>query len=228
MKRSLLAVILLVPTIASGQSLGELAKKEKERREKNKREGKEVRVISEEDLSAMKAAEPVSVEDASSAVTEGPATRPRSVSRAGQERSVEEIGTLDESGEFPVPTSIPADAPLEQRIRMFELMKADYLRKVQEIDEGIAKNEARIAEIDAEIAQMGTVSGTGGAPVAPQQPTGDNANRLQTGQGAAPLVGEKNRLIALNQQMRQRKDQLKLDLQAKGRVAGLPAAYLRF
>ena len=50
MRKTFLALFLLTPALALGQSLGEVAKKEKSRREKNKQEGKEVQVLTESDL----------------------------------------------------------------------------------------------------------------------------------------------------------------------------------
>ncbi len=50
MRMTLLALFILAPTLALGQSLAEVAKKEKSRRDKNKQEGVEVQVLSESDL----------------------------------------------------------------------------------------------------------------------------------------------------------------------------------
>ena len=109
---------------------------------------------------------------------------------------------------------------------MFAQMKRHYERQVAEIDEEIAKNEARLKQIEAEIGATSALGGAG-LPVAPQTGTG-TATRPMTGQESASLVGEQNRLQAMNQQLRSRKDQLKVDLQAKGRVGGIPPGYLRF
>ena len=48
MKSTLLVLLVLLPGLALSQSLTEVAKKEKERREKNKQEGKEALVISDD------------------------------------------------------------------------------------------------------------------------------------------------------------------------------------
>jgi hypothetical protein len=49
-----------------------------------------------------------------------------------------------------------------------------------------------------------------------------------TGQESASLVGEQNRLQEANAGLRARQEELKVNLQAKGRAAGIPAGYLRF
>jgi hypothetical protein len=49
-----------------------------------------------------------------------------------------------------------------------------------------------------------------------------------TGQESATLAGEQTRLQEANAQLRARKEELKTNLQAKGRAAGIPAGYLRF
>jgi len=49
-----------------------------------------------------------------------------------------------------------------------------------------------------------------------------------TGQESQQLLAEQKKLQAMNAQMESRKDQLKLDLQTKGRVGGIPPGYLRF
>jgi hypothetical protein len=57
-RKALLAVLLtLLPAVALGQSLGELAKKEKKRRQKNQEKGAQVRVVSEEEVSTSTARE---------------------------------------------------------------------------------------------------------------------------------------------------------------------------
>ena len=72
MRSTLLVLCLLLPTMGFGQSLGELAKKEKERREKNKEEGKEVLVISSDALA------PESEPSSETESTPQTATAPRS------------------------------------------------------------------------------------------------------------------------------------------------------
>ena len=48
---SLLVTFFLFPLFLGGQSLGEVAKKEKKRREANKEKGVEVRVVAEDEIS---------------------------------------------------------------------------------------------------------------------------------------------------------------------------------
>lgn len=220
MRAKLTALLILVPAIALGQSLGELAKKEKERREKNKREGKTARVISEEDLAEVTATTPMETIQSGGGAS-------GTANRGDRDRQSFTEDTFLEEGAYDVPDRIPPDAPLEEKIQMFQMMKRDYEIKAREIDENITKNETRIRELESEIAQLGTVGG-GGLPTGPQQPTGTGVNTMTTGQGQGPLVAEKQRLETMNEQLRGRKEQLKLDLQTKGRVAGIPAGFLRF
>ena len=125
-----------------------------------------------------------------------------------------------------MPTQISVDAPLEDRLLAFNLMKQDYERKVKGIDNSIAENDERIRQLDARIAAASALGG-GGLPVAPQTGTGA-ATTPMTGQDAAHLVGEQNRVKAINEMLRKQKNELKTDLQAKGRAAGIPPGYLRF
>jgi hypothetical protein len=125
-----------------------------------------------------------------------------------------------------VPAFIPPTAPLPEKLEMFERMKQQYQRQAQEIDEAIAKNDARIQELEAEI---GATSGLRGAglPVPPQTGTGA-VNRQMTGQESVALVGEQNKLKEANAQLRARKEELKANLIAKGRAGNIPPGYLRF
>lgn len=228
MKAVVLMLCLMLPTLAFGQSLGEVAKKEKERRDRNKEEGKKVLVISEEELFPEEDEDAASGEGDETGV-EGPSSGtagPRRPSTEEREREEydEEADYADETED--VPTFIPPDAPLEERMLIFEKMKRGYERKVQEIDESIAENEERLRELEDEIAETSALGGAG-LPVAPRTGTGA-ATRQMTGQESEQLVAEKNRLLEMNESLRQRKDQLKLDLQAKGRAAGIPPGYLRF
>lgn len=221
MRMTLLALAILAPTLVLGQSLAEVAKKEKTRREKNKQQGKQVHVISESELGGGE--EETSTE---SGAEEGAAaaTPPyRGSSSASSEENVPE-GESEEDAN--VPAFIPPDAPLPEKLEMFERMKRQYQRQAQEIDEAIAKNDARLRELESEIAATSALGGAG-LPVAPQTGTG-TANRQMTGQESASLVGEQNRLQEANAQLRARKEELKTNLQAKGRAAGIPPGYLRF
>lgn len=226
MRSVVLLLCLIFPALALGQSLGEVARKEKERRERNKEEGKKVLVISEDELF------PEEDEDASAGdegSVEGPsaprtgARRP-SAEEGEREEYDEEADYIDERED--VPTHIPPDAPLEERLQIFERMKRGYERQVQEIDKSIAENEERLRELEAKIAETSSLGGAG-LPVAPRTGTGA-ATTPMTGQESAQLVADQNRLLAMNETLRKRKDQLKLDLQAKGRASGIPPGYLRF
>lgn len=221
MRMTLLALFVLAPTLALGQSLAEVAKKEKNRREKNKQEGREAQVISESELGS-------GSEDAQTESTTeegGAATSPSygASSSSSSEQSVPEDESEEEES---VPAFIPPDAPLPEKLDMFERMKRQYQRQVQEIDEAIAKNDARLREVEAEIGSASALGGAG-LPVAPQAGTGA-ATRPMTGQESVTLVGEQNRLQEANAQLRTRKEELKTNLQAKGRAAGIPPGYLRF
>jgi len=221
MRMTFLALLVLAPALALGQSLAEVAKKEKNRREKNKQEGREAQVISESELGS--GSEDAQTE--STAEEGGAATSPSygASSSSSSEQSVSEGESEEEES---VPAFIPPDAPLPEKLDMFERMKRQYQRQVQEIDEAIAKNDARLRELEAEIGSASALGGAG-LPVAPQAGTGA-ATRPMTGQESATLVGEQNRLQEANAQLRTRKEELKTNLQAKGRAAGIPAGYLRF
>jgi hypothetical protein len=219
MRTTLLVLLVLVPALAFGQSLAEVAKKEKSRREKNKEEGREVHVISEEDVGAGPA--PATTE--SGGEQSGAARSTPAPSEASSEESLPD-GESEE--DLNVPAFIPPDAPLPEKLEMFGRMKRQYERQVKEIDEAIAKNDTRLKELEREIASTSALGGAG-LPVAPQTGTGA-ATRPMTGQESVTLVEEQNRLQGANQGLRERKETLKMDLQAKGRAAGIPAGYLRF
>jgi len=221
MRMTLLALFVLAPTLALGQSLAEVAKKEKNRREKNKQEGREAQVISESELGS-------GSEDAQTESTteEGGAATSPSYGASSSSSSEESVPEDESEEEESVPAFIPPDAPLPEKLDMFERMKRQYQRQVQEIDEAIAKNDARLREVEAEIGSASALGGAG-LPVAPQTGTGA-ATRPMTGQESATLVGEQNRLQEANAQLRTRKEELKTNLQAKGRAAGIPPGYLRF
>lgn len=218
--KSILPVLFLVaPALLFGQSLAEVARKEKERREKNKKEGKEVHVISESDVGTVEG----SPNESNGSASTG-APRPDSTAGGGY-RSGAGIDQDGERGEDEdAPTFIPPDAPLPEKLAIYERMKRAYQRQAREIDEEIGKNEARLREIEAELAVAASAGGAG-LPVAPRT---EAANRQMTGQESAALTGEQSRLQAANEQLRQRKEQLKLALQERGRAAAIPPGYLRF
>jgi hypothetical protein len=224
MRMTLLALFVLSPTLVLGQSLADVAKKEKSRREKNKQEGKQVQVISESDLGS--GSEETADE---SGAPEGAAPASPSYGSSGSSStssSEESVPEGETEEDFNVPAFIPPDAPLPEKLEMFERMRRQYQREVQEIDEAIAKNDARLRELEAEIGAASALGGAG-LPVAPQTGTG-TATQQMTGQESATLVGEQNRLQTANAGLRARKEELKSNLQAKGRAAGIPPGYLRF
>ena len=228
MRSTLLVLCLLLTTMGFGQSLGELAKKEKERREKNKEEGKEVFVISGDAL-APESETGSENENTAEATTARPSSGV-TLTPTGPRRSEEEerraIEDDLEEDEIFVPTQISIDASLEDRLQLFRLMKQGYERQVVEIDKSIAENDESIRQLDGRIAAA-TWLGGGGLPVPPQTGTGA-ATTPMTGQDAAHLVGEQDRLKSINETLRKRKEELKTDLQAKGRAAGIPPGHLRF
>ena len=223
MKSTLLLLLLLLPALAFGQSLSDAAKREKQRRERNKQEGKKALVISEDELlkSPSGGSGQVEVEGGSSGASRVVDRPARSDSDEGEEYNEEEDYIEDD-----VPKSIPPDIPLEQKLEMFQLMRRNYDRQVREIDNAIAENNERLRQIEAKIGATSALGG-GGLPVAPQTGTGA-ATTPMTGQDTQQLVAEQQRLQTVNQQMESRKEQLKLDLQTRGRVAGIPPGYLRF
>jgi len=223
MRMTLLALCILAPTLVLGQSLAEVAKKEKNRREKNKQEGKQAQVISESDLSSgSEEAQTTESSAEEGAAATSPSYGSSSSSSSSSEESVPEGETEEDAN---VPAFIPPDAPLPEKLDMFERMKRQFQRQAQEIDEAIAKNDARLRELEAEIGAASALGGAG-LPVAPQAGTGA-ATRPMTGQESATLVGEQNRLQEANAGLRARKEELKTNLVAKGRAAGIPAGYLR-
>ncbi len=222
MRVTLLGLFILAPTLVLGQSLAEVAKKEKTRREKNKVEGKQTRVISESELSSGSEESPPETGEEQAAAPVSPPYGASSSSTSSEESEPE--GESEEDANLPA--FIPPDAPLPDKLALFERMKRQYERQVREIDEAIAKNDARLRELEAEIGAASALGGAG-LPVAPQTGTGA-ATQQMTGQESATLVGEQNRLVEANAQLRSRKEELKVNLQAKGRAAGIPAGYLRF
>jgi hypothetical protein len=94
-----------------------------------------------------------------------------------------------------------------------------YNKEVQEIDEEIAKNNARLEQIEQELINIGG----SGLPTAPV------ANRAPLYEGnAVPLRAEQQRLRDRNQELENQKRQTANELRQKGRRAGIPAGYLRF
>jgi len=218
MRSTLVIWFLLLPSLTIAQSLGELAKKERERRDKNKEQGKSAIEISENDLYPEGRPAP-ETEGAESAST-GESARAPAASTA--EYTEEELRDGEEDN---VPTFISPDAPLEERLETFQRMRRHYENQVREIDEKIAENEKKLRELQAE---MGATSAAGGAGLPVPQTGAEAPNRQMTGQESQTLIAEQDRLQEMNQQLAAQKEKLKFDLQQKGHAAGIPAGYLRF
>jgi hypothetical protein len=220
MRSTILVLVLAFPAILFGQSLADVAKKEKERRESNKKAGKEATVLSEEDIARVRPAG--STGDVVSEEGSGGESG-ASESYASGSEDYTEASESEESGED-VPTSIPPDLPLNERLDLFNRMRNHYLAQAKEIDGQIRENEAKIRKAQSDLAST-SAAGGGGLPVAPGAAP---VPGQMTGQESAALADELNRLQAINQQLQTQKEQLKTDLQAKARVAGIPPGYLRF
>jgi hypothetical protein len=204
-----LAICLFAGSIGA-QSLSELAKKEKERRKKNQEKGEQALVITETELQQGRSESTAPVESS----VESTGTRRPARSRSTQPRS-----SGDEGDEGPPPTEIPRDAPIRDRIAIFEQMLTAYREEVKRIDGEIAKNSARIEEIQRQLSTIGA----GGPPVSPEVDRSPRYPGEATG-----LQAEQQDLRQKNQQLEARKRQLANELREKGRRAGIPAGYLRF
>ena len=221
MRITLMAIIFLLPWLAFGQSLGELAKKEKERRAQNKQNGKTAITISQVELS----------KNATADLNTKEPLDPETPSLQNYIDATKEENDLNEGAEsalHDVPDNIPMDAPLQTRIQLFQVMKKNYEDTIETIDKAVSKNTERILQIEDKIRQVSASGAYSGAPVSPQMMTGDLAQTQLSGQESRTLKIEKERLQAINKSMNLRKEQLKLNLQTKGRVANIPASYLRF
>jgi hypothetical protein len=210
----LLSFAFCLSTGAIGaQSLTEVAKKEKERRKKNQEKGEQVLVITETELQQGKS-ESTAPEESSA--DEPTSARPASTARSSSPSTNQGYG--DEEGGGPPPTEIPNNAPMRDRIAIFEQMLNAYRQKVRAIDTEIAQNNKRIAEIQQQLSTMGA----GGLPVAPE------VDRNPRNPGQLPeLQAEQNELRQKNQQLEASKKQLANELREKGRRAGIPSGYLR-
>ena len=206
-------VVLSFAGFANAQSLAELAKKEKERRKKNK--DSESKVITESDLSRVK-----SPAFSSTAVPSSSGSASAGASRAeGSPGAEAEAGTEGQRDEVTTPATIPSDAPLQDKISLFEQMVKAHRAEIQKIDEEIAKNNARIQEIQQQLASIG---GTG-------LPTAPRADRTPRYEGQTPaLRSEQQELRQKNQQLQAQKTSKANALRETGRRAGIPAGYLRF
>ncbi|MFQ5790915.1 MAG: hypothetical protein ACE5JI_10620 [Acidobacteriota bacterium] len=217
MRLSVLAALLVMflPASAASQSLAEVARKEKERRKDNDESGRQVSVITEAELTQGRAE--------SLPETDGTTPSPRTGTKSRRIPSPTKRGSVSEEASDPeeeqVPENIPLELSLRQRLRMFELMRASYEREVHSIDEEIAKNKARLVEIERELASLGA----GSLPVAPRADRG-----MRSGFDFYALMNEKAKLIEENKQLEGKKETRKDALLRKGRRAGIPAGYLRF
>lgn len=139
------------------------------------------------------------------------------------EGSSEEVaegeGAEYEEVDVTAPATIPSDAPLQEKIALFEQMVKAHRAEIKGIDDQIAKNNARLDEIDQELISVG---GTG-LPTAPQA---DRAPRYE-GQVLA-LRSEQQSLRQKNSQLEAQKASKTNALREIGRRAGIPPGYLRF
>ena len=209
-------LVLAGPSIGA-QSLTELAKKEKERRNKNKQEGKEVQVITEENITTEGPAFTTTVDTSKSSTSR----RSASGTRTGSESEYIEEGEEGERAEPQVPTEIPTSASPQERIAIFQRMLTAYRAELAKIDEQIAKNNARLAEIEQELSVIG-----GGVNMPPPVPQADFKPRNPGDKFA--LEAEQTDLRQKNQQLEAEKKTKADQLRAKGRRAGIPASYLNF
>ena len=205
-KLLILAVLVGVGPSIAAQSLGEVAKKEKKRREELRKSGKTGRVLSEADL--------IRGEDEAEVSAESDQTQAPSATTGGESQALMETDiTLD--------SSIPPDAPLADRNRIFDRMKQLYEQEVENIDITIRTNEQRLTEIERELSALGA----GGLPVAT---TATQATTPTSGLDFQPLMDERKTLTEQNEDLTRRKDELKRTLLAKGRRGGIAAGKLRF
>lgn len=206
------ACLLSLAGYVSAQSLAEVAKKEKQRRNRNKENGTQVKVVTDEELARV--GPPVFSSTAVSSTTGQSALPPV----AGEEPGPEE-GEDDEESEVSAPTSIAADAPLRDKIAVFQQMVRAHLAEVEKIDEEIAKNNARITAIQDRL----TTIGHSGLPTVPQV---DRGQRYE-GEHVA-LQQEQEQLRERNSELEAQKRAMADEIREKGRRAGVPAGYLRF
>jgi hypothetical protein len=204
---SLLAIFLF-SALVGGQSLTEIAKKEKERRKNIEKKGEAAKVLTEFDLQQVNASSP-------------PPTETSSTARTGSQ-SITERTTIDEDEltDADASTEIPPNAAIRDKIALFEQMVKAHQAEVQEIDKEIAKNEARLEAIQQEL----IIEGGSGLPTATSNP-----NRAPSYAGnTVALQKEQQELKDKNQQLQAQKRKSADDLRAKGRRSGIPAGYLRF
>jgi hypothetical protein len=218
--RTLIGALLLlaIPALGAGQSLTEVAQKEKERRKKNKETGAEVEIITDRELVSNQGR--IANPNSSTPPAEGTGTTPsRAVSTPASGAPARVRDDTEVGDEAPPVTDIPASAPLEQKLSLLERMKASYQQQVATIDAEIEKNNRRLVEIENELVSTG---GTG-LPTAPQ------ADLTMRNPGNIPgLRAEQQQLRDKNQALEAQKLSAKEDIIARARRAGIPNSYLNF
>ncbi len=207
---------LAAPSVGA-QSLTELAKKEKERRKKNEQEGKEVHVITEENLTSEGPAFTTTVDTSKSSTSR----RSPSGTRTGGELEYIEEREEGERAEPEVPTEIPTSASPQEKIAIFQRMLTAHRAELKKIDEQIAKNNTRLAEVEQELNVIGA-----GVNMPPPVPQADFKPRNPGDKFA--LEAEQRDLRQKNQQLETEKKTKADQLRAKGSRAGIPASYLNF
>ena len=195
------------------QSLSEVAKKEKERREKNKSHGTQAQIITEDNLVEGRALEDIVV------VAEDKETRTGKTPRSSTDFNEEDLENVT------ISSTISAHLPLQERLELFNTLKNAYKKAIEEIDEKLAKITQQLAKIEHEAASIAG-SGAAGTPVAPNP---NQANQTQmTGQEELALATEKQDLQRKKHELESQKSSLKSQIVEKGRRANIPASYLRF
>jgi hypothetical protein len=212
-------VSLALPAFLIGQSLSEVAKEEKQRRQKIKDSGQEVVVITDQELASNQGriANPSSSVSNDETGSTPPADSTGDETPRGPSPPIDDSRELSEESQ--AVTDIPADASLDQKLELLERMKASYQQQVSDIDAEIQKNNQRLAEIQEALVSTG---GTG-LPTAPQ------ADMSVRNPGDIPgLRSEQEELRQKNQALEAQKQSAKNDVMAKARRAGIPASYLNF
>jgi hypothetical protein len=221
MKRVLggLATLAVAGSLAWGQSLAEVARKEKERLERLKASGKKVRVITEAELSPAAAETATEEEGAipSSPVWQAPGSGPGGATATPSPTPTPSAGGLHlpESEGRPPVTDIPAEGTAEEKLAAFQAVRDGYQQRANELDLEIAKKRERLAEVDLRLSQIGVGAGL---PADPQWVDPSEAFKLQA---------EKTNLTQAIQEIEAKKQSLREELFEKARRAGIPPGYLR-
>jgi hypothetical protein len=133
--RALLLVVLFVPLLAEAQSLGAVAKKERERREKNKAQGVTVREITEDEISTDKG-EPEEPEE------EGTEGNPEGGTGSKTEGDTPQAALPDVDG-----TGQGAEA-LDKEQRDRKRSEAEWRARVQQARERISAARQQVQTLD--------------------------------------------------------------------------------